>query len=204
MQRKRHRGLDQRMLYGWARLYSEQLAKGQEYTTLRPVIGVWICEEDAFPKAANAHLRFRLLEVDERFALHDDIRFDIVQLSRVQSWGAGLPDAALGGWCRLLNEAHQWREVPDELHNPILEEAMSVLNEFRTDVTLNQIYRGREEYERVRAAELGEMEDTKAENARLSAAVAERDAALAAKESENARLASEIAALRARLGPTSP
>ena len=109
MQRKRHRGLDQRMLYGWARLYSEQLAKGQEYTTLRPVISVWICEDDAFPDAANAHLRFRLLEVDERFALHDDIRFDIVQLSRVQSWGAGLPDAALGGWCRLLNEAQEWR-----------------------------------------------------------------------------------------------
>jgi hypothetical protein len=35
-----------------------------------------------------------------------------------------------------------------------LEEAMSVLNEFRTDVTLTQIYRGRQEYERVRAAEL--------------------------------------------------
>ena len=82
-----------------------------------------------------------------------------------------------------------------------------MLNEFRTDVTLNQIYRGRREYERVRAAELGEMEDTKAErdaavaeNARLAAALAEKDAVLAAAIAEKD---AEISALRARLGPTS-
>jgi predicted transposase/invertase (TIGR01784 family) len=216
MQRKRHRGLDQRMLYGWARLYAEQLGKSSEYTALRPVVSVWICEEDVFPDAVNAHLRFRLLEVDERFPLHDDIRFEIVQLSRVHAAGTGLADPALGGWCRFLNEADQWREVPDMLHNPVLEEAMSVLNEFRTDTHLNQLYRGRQEYERVRAAEVGELRDAKAERdaerAAKETALAAKETALAANEAErtaketalaeNARLAAEIAALRARLGST--
>jgi predicted transposase/invertase (TIGR01784 family) len=193
MQRKRHRGLDQRMLYGWARLYGEQLTTGSENATLRPVVSVWICEEDPFPAATRAHLCFRLQEVEERFSLHDDIRFEVVQLSRVKATGTGLDDANLGGWCRLLKEADQWREVPGVLHNPVLEEAMAVLNEFRTDTHLNQIYRGRLEYERVRAAELGELEDARKER---DAAVAARDAERAAKEAALA----ELAALRARLG----
>ena len=95
MQRKRHRGLDQRMLYGWARLYSEQHTTGAEYATLSPVVSVWVCEEDAFPDSGKAHLRFRLLEVEDRFSLHDDIRFEVVQLSRVKSDGTGLDDADL-------------------------------------------------------------------------------------------------------------
>ncbi|MSP57065.1 MAG: hypothetical protein EXR69_15925 [Myxococcales bacterium] len=47
MQRQRHRGLNQRMLHGWSRLYSEQPGGGSEYTSLRPVVSVWVCEEDA-------------------------------------------------------------------------------------------------------------------------------------------------------------
>lgn len=203
MQRRRHLGLDQRMLYDWARLYGEQLGKGTDYTALRPVVSVWICEQDAFPNAANAHLRFRLLEVDERFSLHDDIRFEVVQLSRVKASGTGLPDAALGGWCRLLNEADQWREVPEVLHNPILEEAMSVLNEFRTDVRMNQIYRGREAYERIRAAELAELAELQDVKAERDAAVATAEAAVAAAEAAQAQVAAlmrELAEVRARLG----
>ena len=40
MQRRNDRGLDQRMLYGWARLYAEQLEKGHPYEELRPVVSV--------------------------------------------------------------------------------------------------------------------------------------------------------------------
>ena len=88
---------------------------------------------------------------------------------------------------------------------------MNVLNEFRTDVHLNQIYRGRLEYERVRAAELGELEDARAErDAAVAAANAERQAkeeAVAAerkateieRHAKEAALA-ELAALRAQLG----
>ncbi|MSP55701.1 MAG: hypothetical protein EXR69_08890 [Myxococcales bacterium] len=73
------------MLYGWARLYSEQLTREAEYHHLRPVVSIWICEQDAIPKAEKANLRFQLQEMDERFALHDDIRFELVQLSRVRA-----------------------------------------------------------------------------------------------------------------------
>ncbi|MSP57066.1 MAG: hypothetical protein EXR69_15930 [Myxococcales bacterium] len=78
---------------------------------------------------------------------------------------------------------------------------MSVFNEFRTDTHLNQIYRGRQEYERVRAVELGEQEDTRAER---DAERAAKEVAVAAEEAalqENARLTAELVALRARAGP---
>ncbi len=188
MQRQRHRGLDQRMLYGWARLYSEQLTGEAEYHELRPVVSIWICERDAFPKAEKAHLRFRLQEVDERFALHDDIRFELVQLSRVRAEGTGLAERELGAWCRLLNEAEGWREIPETLvGNPVLEQAMNVLNEFRVDQQLNTLYRGRLEYERVRKAEIGELEEEHA--ARVAA-----EAALAAERAENESLRAQLAA----------
>jgi predicted transposase/invertase (TIGR01784 family) len=186
MQRQRHRGLDQHMLYGWARLYSEQLTGEKEYHQLQPVISIWICEQDAFPSAEKAHLRFKLQEVDERFSLHDDIRFDVVQLSRVLSEGTGLAERELGAWCRLLKEAARWTEIPSTIAgNPALEKAMDVLNEFRVDKHLNTLYRGRLEYERVRRSEIGELEDERAARAAAEAALREKDA--------------EIAALRAQL-----
>ena len=120
------------------------------------MVSIWVCEQDAFPKAEKAHLRFRLQEVDERFALHDDIRFEVVQLSRVRPEGTGLAERELGAWSRLLNEAEKWKEIPATLAgNPALEAAMNVLNEFRIDQQLNMLYRGRQEYERVRKAEIG-------------------------------------------------
>ena len=183
------------MLYGWARLYSEQLTGEAAYHQLRPVVSIWICEQDAFPKAEKAHLRFRLQEVDERFALHDDIRFELVQLSRVRAEGTGLAEQALGAWCRLLNEAEGWREIPEILvGNPILEQAMNVLNEFRVDQQLNTLYRGRLEYERVRQAEVAELEEERA--ARLAADVAAEvaESALAAERAESASLRAQLAA----------
>ena len=200
MQRQRHRGLDQRMLYGWARLYSEQLTGDTEYHDLRPVVSIWICEQDPFPKAEKAHLRFRLQEVDERFALHDDIRFEIVQLSRVRAEGTGLPERELGAWCRLLNEAESWREIPATLAgNPALEAAMNVLNEFRVDQQLNTLYRGRQEHERVRRAEIGELEDERAARAAAEAARAAAEAARAAAEAALAAERAEVESLRAQL-----
>lgn len=95
---------------------------------------------------------------------------------------------------------------------------MNVLNEFRTDVHLNQIYRGRLEYERVRAAELGELDDARAERdaavaaahvaeaateaerqAKEEAVATERKATEIERHAKEAALA-ELAALRAQLG----
>jgi hypothetical protein len=136
-----------------------------------------------------------LQEVDERFALHDDIRFELVQLSRVRAEGTGLAERELGAWCRLLNEAEGWRQIPETLvGNPVLEQAMNVLNEFRLDQQLNTLYRGRVEYERVRKAEIGELVDERAARVAAEAAASAAEAALSGKEAEIGSLRAQLAA----------
>ncbi len=124
----------------------------------------------------------------------------MIQLSRVSAEGTGLAERELGAWCRLLKEAAGWREIPGILAgNPALEKAMTILNEFRLDKHLNTLYRGRQEYERVRKAEIGELEDERA--ARVAAEAAAKAAEAAAKAAEAALEAerAESALLRAQL-----
>jgi hypothetical protein len=129
--------------------------------------------------------------VHPRFAEHDDIRLEVVHLSRVGPEGISPAEAALGGWCRLLNEAASWREIPPSLAgNPALEAAMKALNEFRVDHHLNTLYRGRLEYERVRKAELGELEDTRAA---LAAALERAEAERAQRERAEEKVEAERA-----------
>ena len=221
MQRRADRGLEQRMLYSWARLYAEQLERGAPYTALRPLVSVWVCEEDIFPAATKAQLRFTLTEADERFQLHPDVRIEVLQLSRWIRQPATLTGAPSRRWFWFLNEAEQWREVPASINNEALEEAMQILNEFRTDVALNELYRGRLEAERVERGRQEELADALAalqgERAEKDAALtrermerAERERERAEKEAaltreslvraENESLAAELAALRAKLG----
>lgn len=206
MQRQVRRGLAQRMLYGWARLYAAQLREKPAYHELRSVVGIWLCEEDPFPRSKRAHLRFRVEEVDERSTLHADFRVDVIQLSRVQPVGTGLADADLGRWCRFLNEAASWRTIPPEVYSPVLEAAMKAIDTFRTDTQLNALYQARRNYELERSAELAELEELAQVRAELEAALdtaeaerAAKEAALAAKEAERAAKEAERAAKEAAL-----
>lgn len=108
----------------------------------------------------------------------------MIQFAHVNAVGTGLPDEALGGWCRLLNEAANWTEVPAPLHNPILEEAMALLNDFPTNVQLNSPYRARLDFGREQFARAKQAEEAHAEAA----------AANAAKETALAEVAQERAA----------
>ena len=80
---------------------------------------------------------------------------DVLQLSRWprerETAGSDLAASPLRPWFWFLNEAAHWREVPAEIRTPVLEEAMGVLNDFRTDIRKNALYRGRLDAERVEA-----------------------------------------------------
>ncbi len=47
-------------MYYWARLFSKQLRKGQNYTDLKPVISIWLFENNVIPKKESElhHHRF--------------------------------------------------------------------------------------------------------------------------------------------------
>jgi predicted transposase/invertase (TIGR01784 family) len=192
MQRRIDRDLAGRMLYDWSRLYADQLRRGEPYSSLRPVVSIWLCERDPFPQSKKAHLRFRLLEEGERFALHPDQQVDVLQLGRWRQSRQALLGSPLGRWFWFFNEASEWREVPPSIHTAEMEEAMAILNEFRKDESLHHLYESRLRAQRVemdRELELKEEREGR-EQERVA-----KEAALAAKEAALA----EVAALRAQL-----
>lgn len=200
MQRLSDRGLEQRMLYGWARLYVEQLSRGASYASLLPVVSIWLCEADAFPDEPDAHLRYGVMNVRRQTPRMPDFRLEVLQLSRWTRDRSALASETSMPWFWFMNEAQSWREVPASIDNEALEEAMEILNEFRTDVALNDLYRARLEAERVEKGRQEELEDARAE---LEAARALAEQERAAKEAERAAkeaALAELAALRAALG----
>lgn len=71
---------------------------------------------------------------------------------------------------------------------------MNVLNEFRVDQQLNTLYRGRLEYERVRQAEVAELEEERAAHLAAEVAAEVAESALAAERAESASLRAQLAA----------
>jgi len=152
MQRRSDAGLPQRMLYGWSRLYTRGLARGAPYSSLKPVIGVWICERDLFPDDPRPQLRFEVREASDGRRLHDDLRIEVLQLRRWAAARDALLPTPAGRWFWFFNEAAAAEIMPEAVVHPALEEAMDVLKTFRADDELAFRYRRREAYEREMAA----------------------------------------------------
>ena len=194
MQRKVDLALPQRILYGWARLYGDQLRQGEPHQLLKPVISLWVCRQDLVPDSAKAHLRFGFREVTEGTLLHPDAQIDILQLQRWAHSRDALLATPLGAWFWFFNEAPRWTEVPAPIQTPVMEHAMSTLHSFRQDVQLNDLYRGRIEAERVQRGVQLALEQALAEAERERA---EKERERTEKEREQARNAHLRALLRA-------
>ena len=97
-------------------------------------------------------------------------------------------------WLRFLTEAATWTDVPEDLRDPVMEEAMDQLEHMQQNTQFNHAYRTRMEAirrEKTREAAMARAE----ENARLAeeALRVERERAdeNARKADENARKAAE-------------
>ncbi|MBL8614374.1 MAG: Rpn family recombination-promoting nuclease/putative transposase [Deltaproteobacteria bacterium] len=209
MQRRAEPGLAQRMLYAWARLYAGQLERGAAYTDLRPVISLWICEQDAFPDSPAPQLRFEPRDLAEGRALHSDMRIEVLQLRRWARERAALLGRPAGRWFWFFNEAATAAAAPDEVLSPGVEEAMTVLRHFRSDDQLGALYRYRETYDHVQATWQKALEaqrrEVEAQRARLEAQQveieaqqAEIDAQRAAAQAKQAELDAQRAAAEAQ------
>ncbi|GDX83446.1 hypothetical protein LBMAG42_52570 [Deltaproteobacteria bacterium] len=159
MQSWNHAALKERMLYAWATLYKAQLEKGDKYTELRPVVSIWLMDENTFRGATGFHHRFRVRDEDGVLELSSHLELHVLELDRWRQNPDLSTPAGLLGWMRFFTEAETWREVPRDIDTPVLESAMSVLTDFQTNAARNDLYRSRLDYLRVQntmAAELAE------------------------------------------------
>lgn len=229
MQTWNHGAIKERVLYTWAALYKGQLDRGEKYHLLRPVVAIWLMDQNIFRDASSVHHRFRVRDDAGTLELSSHLEVHVIELDRWRSHPEAPIPPALLGWLRFFTEAESWSEVPTEIDNPVLESAMAVLTDFQTNAALNDLYRSRLDFIRTQNTMLADRDDAiaakEAERAAKEAALAsseaertEKEVERAAKEAalassaaervakeaalaEVARLAAELAELRTRLGP---
>ena len=213
MQSRGHAGLKERMLYGWAGLYQRQSRSGRNYATLRPVVSIWLVDENCFRGVQNFHHRFAVMSPAEGIVLSPHLDIHVLELDRWRQGGAWTVPPAIGRWMSFFAGAEEWSEVPAPFQSPILEEAMTVLQTFRTNQTWNDAYHARLDYEMLQATLAEEMErqqrelaatreESERQQRELAAtnnALAATHEALARKEAEAAQQRAEVERLRALL-----
>lgn len=199
MQSRVHAGLRERMLLDWAVLYKSQLEQGDGYATLLPVVSIWLLDENMFRGAARFHHRFRVRDDTGELELSSHLQIHVLELDRWRRHPDATTPAGLVGWMRFFTEAETWPEVPADIDTPVLESAMAVLNDFKTNAARNNLYRARLEYIRVQNSIAQDMAETKARLEEAEArAESERERARAAEE-EAARVRARDERLAARL-----
>ena len=182
-----------RILYTWADLYQGQLSEGQDYDRLRPVVSVWILDEDLLRGVPGWHHQFELLERGTGLCLSEHLSIHTVELRKWE-----MPQRALDPgeeWVYFLREARRWDKLPSRLQSPEMQKAMSILYEISEKERDYMAYQARMNYQRemrtlekIVAEQRAELEQVRVEKEQ---AAAEREQARL--ETEHARQAEEHA-----------
>jgi hypothetical protein len=198
MQSWNHAALRERMLYAWATLYKAQLEKGDKYTELRPVVSIWLMDENTFRGATGFHHRFRVRDDAGILELSSHLELHVLELDRWRHHPDLATPTKLRGWMRFFTEAETWREVPRDIDTPVLESAMSVLTDFQTNAARNDLYRSRLDYLRVQNTMATSLAQAQADEAQARAAAeqARADEAKARATAEQAQAEREQALAR--------
>ncbi len=178
-------------------LYQAQLEKGDKYTELRPVVSIWLMDENTFRGATGFHHRFRVRDDAGVLELSSHLELHVLELDRWRQHPDLATPAGLRGWMRFFTEAETWREVPRDIDTPVLESAMSVLTDFQTNAARNDLYRSRLDYLRVQNTMADELAQALADKERALAkeeqALADKEQALTDKEQALANEAQALA-----------
>lgn len=132
MQMLVHRDLVKRLLYYWARGYSAQLHKADDYTRLEPTILICILDEVLFPQPTPYHMRFRLSNVETRLVFAEDIELHTIELPKLTAANAA-EARPLDRWSLFLKEAERLdaEALPASLRHAEIQQAMEVLTMIR-------------------------------------------------------------------------
>ncbi len=138
MQSQRHPGLRSRALLYWARIYAQQMHRGDHYESLTPTVSLFILDFNEL-HTAHYHSEFRLLEVKEHFPFSEDLVLHILELPKVPGIQGKKPTPApkgeplLAKWGRFfkVKNSKQLKELA--MNDPIFQEAKTALETLSSD-----------------------------------------------------------------------
>jgi predicted transposase/invertase (TIGR01784 family) len=118
-----------RVLYYWARAYSEQLAEGNEFRDLRPAISICFVANRLFPQVSAYHQRFVLADQATGEVLSEQIEVHLIELQKF-TLAARDVKTPLEAWCYFLvhGEELDTAAVPAPLSVAPVNRALEVLN----------------------------------------------------------------------------
>jgi predicted transposase/invertase (TIGR01784 family) len=135
-------GTRARFLYYWAKMFVDSLAKGRDYTLLRPCISIlWL--KEPLLKGSRFHSIFHLSEDESRDWFTKEIEFHVLELPKLH---LAAPDrqAKLERWARFLRAqtAVEFEGLARE--DPIMTTARDTLEDLSSDPTAQRLARERE------------------------------------------------------------
>jgi predicted transposase/invertase (TIGR01784 family) len=127
---------DKRALYYWAKLYTEQLKSGEDYSKLSKAIGIHILNFTSIPKVEKYHNVFHITEKDSNLTYFKDLELHTIELKKFSdNSDEGLTDIVakikntLDVWVTFLtrNDLLNTDNLPKELNDAKLKKAINVL-----------------------------------------------------------------------------
>jgi predicted transposase/invertase (TIGR01784 family) len=141
--------LPQRFLYYWAKLYSQQLSEGDDYTKLCPTISICFVNGDLFAGRVSYHSVFRLLDTEDRLCLTDDLALHVIEIPKFTRDLGDLREP-LDFWLYFLKNGERLDAdaLPGPLDTPQIRRAMEILKMFAQNALERELYEGRLKAER--------------------------------------------------------
>ena len=142
-------GLAERMIFNWSQIYSTQLARGNDYPSLKPTTSIWILENPLFvPKKESdnekyLHLNFKLFDKKVKLNLTDHLNINVIQLPYFKT-EADIKDDK-DRWLYFFKEGHNLDpdNLPEALQTEEMFTAMKTLKHFSDDQKAYLLYQER-------------------------------------------------------------
>ena len=153
-----HSALPERMLYNWSSIFTASLKEGKAYTSLQPVISIWLLVESLFPKIDRVHLSFGVYSPKAEIYLSEHCGIHVLQLKK---W---LADD------KITNDKERWigffkvaknldpDQLPDWMQTPTMRKAMTILKTFSEKEENYHLYLSRMDKQRVELTRQVELE----------------------------------------------
>jgi predicted transposase/invertase (TIGR01784 family) len=167
---------DKRALYYWAKLYTEQLKAGQDYSKLSKAIGIHILNFTSIPNGEKYHNVFHIKEKDTDLLYFKDLELHTIELTKFSSnEDEKLEDivckvkTALDMWLAFLtrHELLERDKLPARLNDANLQKALDVLNIMNFSYEEKEAYEDHLKWLRIEANTLHKYEQKGREEGRI-------------------------------------
>lgn len=138
----------ERFLFYWSRIYSSQLAKGDNYGQLNKVIGIIIIDYELQKtkevKRLSTKWKIKEVSTGKEIELTDVLELHIIEIPKAKKILQEEPDNELAQWVMFINNPNESEVSRIMEENKEIEEAMSELEKLSKDRELRRVAELRE------------------------------------------------------------